>query len=145
MLAAYLLANNSFSLTRFDSMATLSVSKAPRQLAVVAGCLLLAAYLPHWHKSWFVAESGHFGGGNLFTWLLLLGLYRRWQPALGLTYALVGVQLLVAAYIMQYNGAHGGPLLGFALVSSLHLLALGVLYFSPDLTAYLKGPANSHT
>ena len=124
-------------------MAILSISKAPRQLALVAAFLLVAAYLPGWRKLWFVAESGHIGGGNLLTWLLLLGLYRRWQPALGLTYASIGLQLVVAAYISAYNSTHGGPLLGFVLISSLHLLALGILYFSSDLNRYLKSPAGS--
>lgn len=122
-----------------------SISKAPRQLALVAACLLAAAYLPGWRKLWFVAESGHIGGGNLLTWLLLVGLYRRWQPALGLTYALVGLQLVVAGYVLAYNATHGGPLLGFLLISSLHLLALSILYFSADLNCYLKSPAGSYS
>ncbi|TVT43652.1 hypothetical protein FNT36_06090 [Hymenobacter setariae] len=112
-------------------------SSALLHLAVVAACLLLAAYLPTWRKLWFVAESGHFGGGNLCLWLLLLGLYRRWRWALGLTYAYVLLQLGVAGYILLLNSTTGGPTLGFALISGLNVVGLLVLYQSGALHRYL--------
>ena len=115
-------------------------SSAPSHLAFVAACLLLAAYLPTWHKLWFVAESGHFGGGNLCLWLLLLGLYRRWRLALGLTYLYLLLQLLVAGYIMAYNIPMGGPTLGFWLISGLNLAGLLTLYKSDALQHYLANP-----
>ena len=112
-------------------------SPAPFQLVIVAACLLLAAYLPAWHKLWFVAESGHFGGGNICLWLLLLGLYRRWRPARALTYAYLLLQLLAAGYILSYNIPTGGPTLGFTLSSSLNLVALLTLYRSGAIRRYL--------
>lgn len=114
---------------------------ARRQLALVAACLLLADYLPIWRKLWFVAESGHFGGGSFLTVLLLLGLYRRWRPALGLTYAFVGLQLVLAGFIIYCNSTMGGPLLGFLLISALHLGALAILSCATDLNQYLKSRA----
>lgn len=115
-------------------------SPAPLHLAVVAACLLLAAYLPAWHKPWFVAESGHFGGGSICLWLLLLGLYRRWRPARALTYAYLLLQLVVAGYILSYNIPTGGPILGFALTSSLNLAGLFILYYSSAIQRYLSAP-----
>jgi hypothetical protein len=116
-----------------------SVHRSPAQahLAVVTACMLLAAYLPAWHKLWFVAESGHYGGSNIWVWLLLLGLYRRWRPARALTYAYLLLQLLVAGYILSYNIPMGGPTLGFSLISSLHLVALLTLYRSDAIRRYL--------
>jgi hypothetical protein len=108
------------------------------QLGLVAACLLLAAYLPTWHKLWFVAESGHYGGGTTWVWLLLLGMYQRWRLALGLTYTLIALQLLLAGYVLSYNIPAGGPVLGFVLNSGLYLLAGGILYFSPDLKQYFS-------
>jgi hypothetical protein len=118
------------------------VHRSPAQvhLAFVAICLLLAAYVPTWHKLWFVAESGHYGGGTVWVWLLLLGLYRRWRPARALTYAYVLLQLVVAGYILLYNSSAGGPILGFALISSFNLLGLLVLYYSSAIRHYLGGP-----
>jgi hypothetical protein len=113
----------------------------PPPLILVAACLLLAAYLPSWHKLWFVAESGHYGGSNLWVWLLLLGLYRRWQPARGLAYAYLLLQLLVAGYILPYNIGTGGPILGFALTSSLNLVGLLTLYYSSAIQCYMSGPS----
>lgn len=107
-------------------------------LALVAACLLLAAYLPVWHKLWFVAESGNFGGGTGWVWLLLLGLCRRWRLALWLTYTLLGLQLLLAGYILSYNILTGGPTLGYLVNSGLYLLAGSILYFSPDLKQYFS-------
>jgi hypothetical protein len=106
-------------------------------LAFVAACLLLAAYLPAWQKLWFVAESGHYGGGTVWVWLLLLGLYRRWRPALALTCAYLLLQLLVAGYILFYNSTTGGPILGFSLTSSLNLVGLLMLRFSGAIQRYL--------
>jgi hypothetical protein len=114
------------------------VAPARFHLALVAACLLLAAYLPVWQKLWFVAESGHFGGGTGWLWLLLLGLYRRWRLALGLTYTLLALQLLLAGYILSYTISAGGPTLGFLLNSGLYLLAGCILYFSPDLKQYFS-------
>jgi hypothetical protein len=116
-------------------MQSFAISSARLHLALVAACLLLAAYLPAWHKLWFVAESGHFGGGAGWVWLLLLGLYRRWRLALGLTYTLLALQLLLAGYILAYNIPTGGPTLGFLLNSGLYVLAGCILYCSPDLKA----------
>ena len=110
---------------------------APFSLALVAACLLLADYLPSWQKLWFVAESGHYGGGTIWVWLLLLGLYRRWQPALALSYAYLLLQLLVAGYILSCNIPTGGPTLGFALTGSLNLLGLLTLYYSGAIRRYL--------
>ena len=111
----------------------------------MAGCLLLAAYLPAWHKPWFVTESGHFGGGNTLTFLLLLGLFLRWRPALGLTYILLALQLLVAGYILSYNIPAGGPIFGFLITSTLHLVAGFILYFSADIKLYFsQQPASEH-
>jgi hypothetical protein len=112
-------------------------TSAPPQLAFVAACLLLAAYLPAWQKLWFVAESGHYGGGTVWVWLLLLGLYRRWRPALALTCAYLLLQLLVAGYILFYNSTTGGPILGFALTGSLNLVGLLTLHFSGVIQRYL--------
>jgi len=114
-------------------------SPAPLHLAVVAACLLLAAYLPAWHKLWFVAESGHFGGGNIRLWLLLLGLYRRWRPARVLTCAYLLLQLVVPGYILSYNIPTGGPILGFVLIISLNLVGLLILYYSSAIRRYLDG------
>ncbi|MGI4741178.1 MAG: hypothetical protein ACRYG7_38920 [Janthinobacterium lividum] len=114
-------------------------SPAQAHLALVAACLLVAAYLPAWCKLWFVAASGHYGGGNLCLWLLLLGLYQRWRPALRFTYAYLLLQLLVAGYILPYNATTGGPTLGFALTSSLNIVALLVLYYSRAIRRYLDG------
>ncbi|MVN77083.1 hypothetical protein GO988_12170 [Hymenobacter sp. HMF4947] len=113
-------------------------SPAPLHLAFVAACLLLAAYLPTWYKLWFVAESGHYGGGTVWEWLLLLGLYRRWRPALALTYAYLLLQLLVAGYILPHNITAGGPLLGFVLTGSLQLAGLLTLYNSSAIQRYLE-------
>lgn len=112
-------------------------SHAPRSLALVAVCLVVAGYLPGWQKLWFVAESGHYGGGTMWVWLLLLGLYRRWQPALALTYAYLLLQLLVAGYILSCNIPTGGPTLGFALTGSLNLLGLLTLYYSGAIQRYV--------
>jgi hypothetical protein len=112
-------------------------SHAPLALALVAACLLVADYLPGWQKLWFVAESGHYGGGTMWLWLLLLGLYRRWQPALALTYAYLLLQLLVAGYVLSYNIPTGGPTLGFALTGSLNLAGLLMLYRSSAIRRYL--------
>jgi len=112
-------------------------SHAPLTLNLVAACLLLADYLPGWQKLWFVAESGHYGGGTTWVWLLLLGLYRRWQPALALTYAYLLLQLLVAGYVLSYNIPTGGPTLGFALTSILNLVGLLTLYCSGAIRRYL--------
>ena len=114
-------------------------SHALRSLALVAACLVVADYLPGWQKLWFVAESGHYGGGTMWVWLLLLGLYRRWQPALALTYAYLLLQLLVAGYILSCNIPTGGPTLGFALTGSLNLLGLLTLYYSGAIRRYLGG------
>jgi len=113
-------------------------SHALLPLALLAACLLLAGYLPAWQKLWFVAESGHYGGGTMWVWLLLLGLYRRWQPALALTYAYLLLQLLVTGYILSCNVATGGPTLGFALTGSLNLLGLLMLYQSGAIRRYLS-------
>jgi hypothetical protein len=113
-------------------------SKAQGQLAVVAACLLVAAYLPRWHKLWFVAESGHYGGGNLLLLLLLVGLFRRWRPALPPTYGYLILQLVVAGYILAHNLQDGGPVFGFGLISGLHILAGLILYFSPVINAYFR-------
>ena len=107
-------------------------------LALVASCLLLAGYLPVWYKSWFVAESGHFGGRSTLELLLLFGLYRRWQPALGIMYALLALQLLVVSAILYINLTTGGPTLGFFLTDGLLLTAWLLLYFSTSLNDYLK-------
>lgn len=117
------------------------VHRSPAQLhlAIVAACLLLAAYLPAWQKLWFVAESGHFGGGTVWVWLLLLGLYRRWRPARALTCAYVLLQLVVAGYILLYNSSSGGPTLGFALISGFSLVGLLVLHYSSAIRRYLDG------
>jgi len=109
-------------------------------LALVAVCLLLATYLPIWHKLWFVAESGNFGGGTSWVWLLLLGLYRRWRLALGFTYTLLALQLMLAGYILSCNIPAGGPTLGFLVNSGLYLLAGGTLYFSSAIKQYLSQP-----
>jgi hypothetical protein len=106
----------------------------------VAACLLLATYLPAWCKLWFVAESGHYGGGTVWAWLLLLGLYRRWRLARTLTYVYLLLQLLLAGYVLPYNATTGGPILGFALTSSLNLVGLLVLYYSHAIRRYLDGP-----
>ena len=103
----------------------------------MAACLLLAAYLPAWQKLWFVAESGHYGGGTVWVWLLLLGLYRRWRLALALTCAYLLLQLLVAGYILFYNSTTGGTILGFALTTSLNLVGLLTLHFSGAIQRYL--------
>lgn len=112
-------------------------ASAPLHLAFVAACLLLAAYLPAWQKLWFVAESGHYGGGAGWVWLLLLGLYRRWRPARALACAYLLLQLLVAGYILFYNSTTGGPILGFALTTSLNLVGLLTLHFSGTIQRYL--------
>ena len=119
-------------------------SKAQSQLAVVAACLLVAAYLPRWHKLWFVAESGHYGGSNFLLVLLLVSLFRRWRPALPLTYCYIMLQLAVAGYILLHNLRDGGPMLGFWLISGLHILAGLILYFSPVINAYFQR-APTHT
>jgi hypothetical protein len=103
----------------------------------MAACLLLAAYLPAWQKLWFVAESGHYEGSTVWVWLLLLGLYRRWRPALALTCTYLLLQLLVAGYILFYNRTTGGPILGFALTGSLNLVGLLTLHFSSAIQRYL--------
>jgi hypothetical protein len=114
------------------------------QLGLVAACLLLAAYLPVWHKLWFVAESGHYSGRTTWVWLLLLGMYQRWRLALGLTYTHIALQLLLAGYVLSYNIPAGGAVLGLVLTSSLYLLAGGVLYFSTTLKQYFSSqPAQS--
>jgi len=118
-------------------------SPAPLHLAVLAACLLLAAYLPAWRKLWFVAESGQYGGGTVWVWLLLLGLYRRWRPARALTYAYVLLQLVIAGYILFYNVTTGGPTLGFALISGLNLAGLLILQKSGALQHYLDGSSVS--
>jgi hypothetical protein len=117
------------------------VHRFPAQvhLALVAICLLLAAYLPTWYKLWFVAESGHYGGGTFWVWLLLLGVYRRWRPARAITYAYVLLQLLVASCILFYNSTTGGPTLGFALSNGFNLIGLLVLYYSSAIRRYLDG------
>lgn len=112
-------------------------TSAPPHLALVAICLLLAAYLPVWQKLWFVAESGHYGGGTVWVWLLLLGLCRRWRPARALTCAYLLLQLLVAGYILFYNSTMGGPILGFALTTGLNLVGLLTLRFSSAIQRYL--------
>jgi hypothetical protein len=114
-------------------------SPAPAHLAFVAACLLLAAYLPGWYKLWFVAESGHYGGGTVWVWLLLLGLYRRWRPARALTCVYLLLQLLVAGYVLSSNFTTGGPILGFALTGSLSLAGLLTLRYSGALRRYLDG------
>ena len=103
---------------------------------MVAACLLVAAYLPRWRKLWFVAESGHYGGGNLLLVLLLVSLFRRWRPALPLTYGYMLLQLLIAGFIILQNSQTGGPVLGFWIISSLHIAAGLILYFSPILNVY---------
>lgn len=113
---------------------------APLHLAVVATCLLLANYLPAWHKLWFVAESGHYGSGTIWVWLLLLGLYRRWRPARALTYAYLLLQLVLTAYILSYNVPTGGPIIGFAISGSLQLIGLLTLYKSEAIGSYLGSP-----
>ncbi|MFD1874668.1 hypothetical protein [Hymenobacter bucti] len=118
-------------------------SSAQSHLALLAACLLLAAYLPTWQKLWFVAESGHYGGSNVWVWLLLLGLYRRWRPARALTYVYLLLQLLVAGSILSYNITAGGPILGFALTGSLGLIGLLVLYYSSAIRRYLDGPLHT--
>jgi hypothetical protein len=117
-------------------MQSFIVSRARFHLALVAVCLLVASYLPSWHKLWFVAESGHFGGGTSWIWLLLIGLYKGWRPALGLTYILVALQLVLAGYILSYNIPTGGPTLGFILSSALYVAGGGILYGSPALKQY---------
>lgn len=115
-------------------------------LALVAACLLLADYLPAWHKPWFVAESGHFGGGSTLTFLLVLGLFLRWRPALGLTYILLALQLMVAGYILSCNIPTGGPTFGFLAVSCLRLLAGFLVYCSAPIKQYLsQQPAEAHS
>lgn len=114
-------------------------SSAQLHLALVAACLLLATYLPTWYKLWFVAESGHYGGGTSWMWLLLLGLYWRWRPARALTYAYLLLQLLVVGYILSYNITTGGPILGFAITGSLSLIGLLILYYSSAIQRYLDG------
>jgi hypothetical protein len=106
-------------------------------LVFVAVCIILAAYLPTWQKLWFVAESGHYGGGNLCLWLLMLGLYRRWRPARMLTYAYVLLQLLVGGCILSYNSSTGEPILGFALISGFNLTGLLALHYSKAIRRYL--------
>ncbi|RZK26516.1 MAG: hypothetical protein EOO63_14595 [Hymenobacter sp.] len=118
-------------------------ASAPSHLLFVAACLLLAAYLPAWQKLWFVAESGHYGSGITWVGLLLLGLYRRWRPALALTYAYLLLQLLVAGYVLWYNVPTGGPILGFALTSSLSLMGLLTLRFSGAIQRYLGNKPHS--
>ena len=115
-----------------------SLSPARLHLALVGACLLLAAYLPVWHKLWFVAASGNFGGGTGWVWLLLLGLYRRWRLALVFAYTLLALQLLLAGYVLSYNIPTGGPTLGFVLNSGLYIVAGCILYFSPDLKQYFS-------
>ena len=105
-------------------------------LALLAGCLLLADYLPVWHKLWFVAESGHFGGGSSTTLLLLAGLLLRWRPALSLLYAYLFISISFTSCLFLYNSVAGGPTLGFLLVSLLHLLAGAILYFSAAIRHY---------
>lgn len=89
-----------------------------------------------------MAESGHFGGGTGWLWLLLLGLYYRWRPALWLTYTMLALQLLLALYILAYTIPTGGPTLGFLLNIGLYLVAGCMLYFSPHLKQYLRQPAS---
>lgn len=115
-------------------------ASAPPHLAFVATCLLLAAYLPAWQKLWFVAESGHYGGGAIGVWLLLFGLYRRWRLARTLTYVYLLLQLLLAGYVLLYNATTGGPLVGFALISSLNLAGLLTLYHSSAIQRHLDSP-----
>jgi hypothetical protein len=113
-------------------------SSAQLPLALVAVCLLLATYLPVWHKLWFVAESGHFGGGTGWIWLLLLGLYRRWRLALVFAYVLLGLQLLLAGYILSYNIPTGGPTFGYLVTSSLYVVAGSLLHFAPALKHHFR-------
>jgi len=108
------------------------------QLGLVGACLLLAAYLPAWHKLWFVAETGRYGGSTAWLWLLLLGMYQGWRLALGLTYTLIALQLLLAGYVLSYNIPAGEPALGFGLTSGLYLLAGSLLYFSSALKQYFS-------
>jgi hypothetical protein len=115
-------------------------ASAQAHLALVAACLLLATYLPTWHKLWFVAESGHYEGGTVCVWLLLLGLYGRWRLARTLTCVYLLLQLLLAGYVLPYNATTGGPILGFALTSSLNLVGLLVLYYSRAIRRYLDDP-----
>lgn len=111
--------------------------KVRAHLALLAGCLLLADYLPAWHKLWFVAESGHFSEGASASLLLLAGLLLRWRPALNLLYGYLVITTSFTSCLLVFNGATGGPTLGFFLVSLLHLLAGAILYFSGAIRQYV--------
>jgi hypothetical protein len=66
----------------------------------------------------------------------------RLVALLALTHAYLLLQLLVAGCILFCNVTMGGPLLGFALTSSLNLVALFTLYASGAAQRYLGSKPN---
>ncbi|TFZ68304.1 hypothetical protein E4631_04750 [Hymenobacter sp. UV11] len=106
-------------------------------LVVVASCWLLSLALPIYQKLWFVAPSGHYGGGVGTSVLLLFLLFRRWRPARILMILICSLSVCVISSIIYYNFTHSGPLLGFCLTLPLELTALAILSYSTSVKHFL--------
>ncbi|KAA9333470.1 hypothetical protein F0P96_10910 [Hymenobacter busanensis] len=113
-----------------------SPQKARLHLSLIAACLLTANLLPTLNKLWFVSESGNYSGSPLLTALVLAGMFNRWRPARALLAALSGLHFMLL-YFMVHSGGLASVRPGFYATGALHLLALGILCFSPDLNRYM--------
>lgn len=115
-----------------------SKETAYQQLYLLAGCLFIADSLPHWHKLWFVAESGNFSTSGVVSLVLLVGLFKRWRNGFTLMLGWLVVRLGFSALVLYHNIAEDGPIVGYLLTNTLHLVALGVLCCSSDIRGYLQ-------
>ncbi|OUJ75081.1 hypothetical protein [Hymenobacter crusticola] len=112
--------------------------KAWWHLGFVGMCLLVADQLPQWHKLWFVSETGHYHTSSTITVLLLLSMFLRRRPSLGLMVAWQMVQLFIIGSVLLLSFPDGNYVFGFSLLGFLRLIALGVIFFSAELNRYVR-------
>ncbi|WP_324675378.1 hypothetical protein [Hymenobacter sp. GOD-10R] len=112
--------------------------KAWWHLATVSTLLLVADQLPDWHKLWFVSETGHFHTTYTITAVLVLGLFLRWRPALGLLVAWQVLHLFLIYFALSHDLSGGEYTFGYLLLAFLRLAALCILFFSADINRYVR-------
>jgi hypothetical protein len=115
-----------------------SKKTALQHLYLVAGCLLVADFLPRWQKLWFVHESGNFSTGIFLSLFLVVGLFKRWRHAFTLMVFWLVARLGLSIFVLYHNIDNDDPIVGHLLVNTLNLAALGILCFSIDIKRYLN-------
>ena len=115
------------------------------QLVAVAVCLLLCCWLPATFKNWFVEETGKYSSSYALSFLLVVGLFKRWRPAITLTVIVAGLHLLLAYFVLSRSSLYSIKHPGFILTGALSLSVIVILLFSSGVNKYVRPQSSPAT